>query len=348
MIDKEYCSNSYLIYRYIVREDVAFHESLKPNLFDTRIKRSPVKNSDDLDVVIRNVVNNALSKGKVALMLSGGIDSAILAKYLPEGTKTYTLKCIADGAEDETARAKVYADVCGLENEVIEVTWEDYQKYTPILMKHKGAPIHSIEPQIYKAALKAKRDGVDYLLFGENADLIYGGMDGLLKKDWTYQEFVDRYCYVKPDEVLKSGEMIYEPFDEFKINENGIDFVGFIHKHFYREACGSYTNACSTAGMKYLSPFTHTYLDTELDLERIRSGDTKYIVRELYNKLYPELKPAVKLPMPRPLEQWLKEWNGPTRCEFKKDCIKNLSANQKWMVYVLEMFLNMIDEQDVS
>lgn len=343
MTDKNFCMNSFLIYRYLIRDDLAFSSKMCPYLFDTGFARFPVANSDDLDGLIRRIINEALGRGKVGLMLSGGIDSAILAKYLPEGTKAYTLKCIAEGAEDESIRARDYAEMCGLEHEIVEVTWEDYQRYVPILMKRKGAPIHSIEPQIYKAALKAKEDGVDYLLFGENADIIFGGMDGLLKKDWSFREFSDRYCYVKPEEVLKEGSMIYDAFEEFRDGDK-IDFVAFINKHFYREACGSYTNACMAAGVEYLSPYTHSCLATEMDLERIRRGDTKYIVRELYHKWYPQYPAAVKLPMPRPVDQWLREWEGPVRSEFKENCIEKLDGNQKWMVYILEKFLNLVDE----
>lgn len=346
MVDKDFCMNSFLIYRYIVKDDVTFSSQYNVNLFDTKIRRVPVKNEDDLEEAILYTLNEKLKQGKVALMLSGGIDSAILAKYLPKGTKAYTLKCIADGAEDESTRAKTYAEICELDHEIIEVTWEDYQKYITVLMKHKGAPIHSIEPQIYKAALKAKEDGIDYLLFGENADIIYGGMDGLLKKDWSMNEFVERYCYVNPENVLVNGKFILEPFEEFRVENNKIDFVSFLNKYFYREACGSYTNACSTAGIEYVSPYTHTYLDCKLDLERIRSGDTKYIVRNLYKKLYPDFPAAIKLPMPRPVEQWLMNWAGPQRKEFKDNCILGLSGNQKWMVYSLEKFLNIIDEID--
>ncbi len=62
--------------------------------------------------------------------------------------------------------------------------------YTPLLMRHKGAPIHSIEVQIYKAAFMARQKGFTKMIFGENADIIYGGMDGLLSKDWLFGEFV--------------------------------------------------------------------------------------------------------------------------------------------------------------
>ena len=51
-----------------------------------------------------------------------------------------------------------------------------------------------------------------------------------------------------------------------------------------------------------------------------------------------------KLPMPRATEQWLSKWNGPVRDEFWQNCTKNMSGDQKWLVYCLEWFLNLLDE----
>ena len=59
-------------------------------------------------------------------------------------------------------------------------------------MKAKCAPVHSIEPQILQAALQAKKDGIEMMFVGESSDLIFGGMDGLLAKDWDFDEFVNR------------------------------------------------------------------------------------------------------------------------------------------------------------
>lgn len=344
MVDKKYCMSSYLIYRYIVKDGVDFFPNIPVRLFDTNFLRIPIGNSNELEKLIQSSIRETIKKKKAALMLSGGMDSAILARYLPKGMKAYTLQCIAENAESEVERAKNYADMNQLEHHVVDVAWEDYERYAPVLMKHKGAPIHSIEVQIYKAALQAKKEGIDCLIFGENADIIYGGMDGLLKEDWSPDEFINRYMYVDPRKVLYDGQLIRDPFMNF-VDENGtMDFVGFIQHHFYREACGTYTNACSTAGIEYFSPYTLSRLAVPLDLSRIRRGDTKYMVRELYRKLYPNVPAAKKLPMPRPMDVWMKNWKGPARAEFLPNCIQGLSGDQKWMVYALENFLNIVEE----
>ncbi len=343
MEDKCYCMSSFLIYRYIADERKTFKEGVNPYFFKANPNKFHINSVQDVSESIQRYIDEIVAAGgKIGLALSGGIDSAILAKFVPANTQTYTFRCVAPGSLDETSIAKNYADICSLPNKVIEVTWDDYMTVSPVLMKHKGAPIHSIEPQIYKAAIEAKKDGVTHLLFGENADIIFGGMDGLLAKDWTFDEFVQRYTYLDPRKILKQGEQILEPFEKYR-KGNNIDFYGFICDCFYYEANNSYDNACSTAGVQYSTPFNRMKLDFTLDYDRIRTGDTKYVLRELFNNLYPQLGQPVKIPMPRAVTQWLSDWEGPQRSEFIPHCADGLKGDQRWMIFILEMFLNLLD-----
>lgn len=346
MEDRDFCSSSFLMYRFIADESKTFKDGITPFFFKANPNKFVIHCLEDVEKSIQSYVNEIISDGgKIGLALSGGIDSAILAKYVPKNTPTYTFHCVAQGALDETPMAKRYAEICGLENKIIDVTWTDYLELSTILMNHKGAPIHSIEPQIYKAALEAKKDGVTHLLFGENADIIFGGMDGLLAKDWKYDEFVQRYMYLNPEIVLKNGKLHLAPFEKYRKGEY-IDFYGFIADYFYYEANNSYDNACTTAGVIYSSPFNRMKLGFELDYERIRRGDTKYMLRELFNKLYPDLGQPKKIPMPRAVTQWLHDWKGPKRKEFNPIKMDELKGDQKWMIFILEKFLNQIDSNE--
>lgn len=185
---------------------------------------------------------------------------------------------------------------------------------------------------------------MERFIFGENADIIYGGMDGLLKEGWLYGDFVDRYSYVQPYKVLKEPYMILEPFQEFE-RDGYIDGHDFINKYFRQEALGTYNNACETAGICFVGPYSETYLDGAIDYSRIRSGDTKYIVREAFRTLYPGEDMPAKIPMPRPVNEWFKDWEGPTRPEFWPHCTDHMTGDQKWMVWCLERFLNMIERE---
>lgn len=348
MEDRKYCSNSFLMYRYIADETKTFKSDILPYFFKANPNKYHISTVDDVEKSIKSYIQEIIDNGgKIGLALSGGIDSAILAKYVPAGTQTYTFHCIAPNALDETPMAKKYAEICGLPNKIIDITWVDYKKSAPILMQHKGAPIHSIEPQIYQAALMAKSDGITHLLFGENADIIFGGMDGLLSKDWTFDEFVQRYMYLDPQVILKDGKREMAPFEKYRCYDK-IDFYGFICDYFYTEANNSYDNACSTAGIVYSTPFNRMKLDFQLDFNRIRKGDTKYMLRELFNRLYPDLGQPTKIPMPRAVTQWLQNWEGPTRPEFNTISVQKLKGDQKWMIFILEKFLNLLDNGTIQ
>ena len=307
-------------------------------------ERCSICDSFDLERVLRQGVEWAVNNGRPALALSGGIDSAILAKMMPKGSIAYTFKCIVPGKDvvDETSQASRYATECGLEHRIVEVYWQDMIDMASTLMRHKGAPIHSIEVQIYKAALKAKRDGCDTLVFGESADVLYGGMSGLLSKDRTVGDMIDRYSYVLPYKVLRQSQLIIDPYIRWE-NDGYVDVHRFVGSTFFEESINSYENACATAGMKVSMPFSRTYLGTELDLERVRKGENKYLVREVFQRLYPGWEIPTKTPMPRPLNEWMRDWYGPTRPEFWPHCTEGMTGDQKWYVYILERFLNQID-----
>ncbi len=344
MVDKEFCMSSYLMYRYVYNKNISFSNDFELNIANMNYSRKPVKTASDLLDIIEETVNEAFNSGKTALALSGGMDSAIIAKFMPKKSKAVTFNCIVPGIKtfSEVQAAKYWAEQSNLDHEVIDIYWDDVERATDLLIRSKGAPIHSIEPQIYLAAKKLKDDGFENFIFGENADIIFGGMNGLLEKDWYFSEFVERYSYILPYKVLRNPKMPLAPFQEFE-KDGHIDGHEFINKYFRQESLGSYLNACKVADINFVGPFTKTYLDEKINYERIRSGDTKYIIREAFKKLYPNNDYPKKVPMPRPVNEWFANWEGPTHPAFLPHCIDNLTGNQRWMVWCLEKFLNLIE-----
>lgn len=344
-IDKEWCASSYLMYRTVARGDKCFAKGVEPRLYVDDFQKIKVHDAKELGDALQEILLEKTQGKKAALALSGGMDSAILARYMGGGTAAYTFRCVVPGMQvtDESARAREYAKAAGLDSRVVEVRWEDFERYAPLLMKHKGAPIHSIEVQIYKAALQAKKDGYDAMVFGESADINYGGMNRLLEKDWTIGEFINRYSYILPYVALKRGCVIIEPFEEFE-QDGMVDAFEFCRKYFLREAMGTYSNACECAGIELICPYVGTTLAVPLDYKRVRAGDSKYFVRELFGRLYGGKIPNEKIPMPRPMNQWLGKWAGPLRQEFWRHCTDGMTGDQKWMVWALERFFDLLDE----
>ena len=350
MIDKDYCLSSYIAYRYVWKDGVDFfagmkHSNVEPYPED---KKTLVKNAIDVDCAISLQVERLyLGYSSVGILLSGGMDSAILASYLKPGSHAYTFTSSETDIFDiEWERAEVYCRKWGLVHHKVNISPKDFEQLTPVVMARKCSPVHSIEPQIYKAALQAKEDGVEALLIGDAADFVFGGLDRLLSKDWDYEAFVKRYYTLDPELVLVNAIDVTEPFHKYRLDNNKIDFMGFMDDLCANESYSSYDNALKCADMPYLDPYESLIVSGGLDLGRIRSGESKYLVRELYAMKYPELAVPSKIPMPRPVDYMFKDWSGPVRSEFRTDIqMQSLTGNQKWQLWCADLFLNLNDPE---
>lgn len=342
-VDKHFCMSSYLAFRYIEKEGIDFypglhHENIKPIPDAQRII---VNTSDDIDREIGKQMEQFKDKKK-GILLSGGMDSAIVASYL-SGSDAYTFRFLGgDFQAEELARAEYYAEYCGLNLHYVDINWSTVIKHLDPVMKAKGAPVHSIEPQILQAALQAKTDGVEIMFVGESSDLIFGGMDGLLAKDWTFEEFLNRYIFTNPEDVLVEPVSMRYLFERYRVDGNKIDFLSFMDEVFSIESSSSYFNAFAVAGMPYYDPYAKLKMADKLDLYRVRHGEPKYLIRGLMEKKYPEIPVPNKVPMPRPVDEYFKTWEGTKRLEFRQDIdMSKFSGNQKWQLYCLERFLNL-------
>ena len=342
-IDKNFCMSSYMAFRYIERDEMDFylgmhHKNIIPIPDEHRIL---VHTSDEIDREIGKQIEKFKDKKK-GILLSGGMDSAIIASYL-SGSDAYTFRFL-DGEyqKEELKRAEYYSKYYGLTLHYVDINWETVVAHLKPVMKAKAAPVHSIEPQILQAALHAKSDGIEVMFVGESSDLIFGGMDGLLAKDWTFDEFMNRYIFTKPEDVLLEPVSMQYLFERYRIDEDKIDFLSFMDDVFSIESSSSYLNAFAVAEMPYYDPYAKLKMAEQLDLYRVRHGEAKYLIRELFHKKYPEIPIPNKVPMPRPVDSYFNTWEGPKRKEFRKNLdMSQFTGNQKWQMYCLEQFLDM-------
>ncbi len=343
MVDKNYCMSSYLVFRYIIDKDKEFAHSLKHRQYDLLddSRKTAVKNGKEIDNYLKQRIYGLKNK-KIGLLLSGGMDSGCLAPYL-QGCDAYTFRFESGLFSSEIERAKYYAKKWNLHLHYVDINWLSVERSIDKLMISKGAPVHSIEPQVYLAAIQAKSDGIQQIVIGDAADYIFGGMDKLLSKDWKYSEFKKRYTYIEPSDVLLNPVDMDLAFRRYK-KDDMIDYISLMHKYTDIESFASYENAFHVAELKYEDPYEHLKMAEPLDLTRIRNGESKYLIRELFKMKYPEIPVPEKIPMPRPVDFYFKDWSGPSRPEFRKDIdINKFTGNQKWQLWCLERFLNMID-----
>ena len=344
MIDKNFCMSSYLTFRYIENENKDFFPGMKHHIFspipgDKRIK---CKSAQDIDEAMKNTFKDI--QGKKGLLLSGGMDSAVLASYMPN-CDAYTFRFLnGNFQKDELNRAEQYAKKYNLNLHYVDIDWNTVKEHLEPVLRTKQAPVHSIEPQLLQAALQAKADGIEVLITGAISDLTFGGMDGLLSKDWTFDEFVKRYTFLNPIEVLKEPVSMNYLFEKYRQGEN-IDFQNFLFDISYVECEGAYDNAFNTAKIAYVDPYASLIMAEPFDLKRIRNGESKYYIRKLFSMKYPEIPVPEKVPMPRPVDEYFKDWEGPTREEFLPNLdMSKFTGNQKWQLYCLEYFLNLFEK----
>lgn len=179
------------------------------------------------------------------------------------------------------------------------------------------------------------------MVIGESSDLVFGGMDQLLGQEWLFDDFVDRYIFTEPKEVLSDPVSMKYLFERYRTGAGRIDYQKFMDEVYAVESLGSYWNAFGVVQMPYYDPYAGLTMADRLDLNRVRNGEPKYLIRELFAKKYPGIPVPAKVPMPRPVDRYFAGWEGPVRPEFRKDIdISRYSGNQKWQMWCLERFLN--------
>ena len=340
-ISKSYCMSSYLAFRYIEDDSKDFypglhHTNIKPIPSDQRI---PVRTPAEIGDSIRHQLEQFRDMKK-GVLLSGGMDSAIVASYL-SGSDAYTFRFLGGYFQrEELARAEYYAGRYGLRLHYVDISWDTVTRFLDPVMNAKAAPVHSIEPQIYQAALQAKADGVEVMFSGATSDLVFGGMDGLLSQDWTFDAFVDRYTFTKPEDVLREPESMRYVFEPYR-KGGMIDFTAFMADVSLTELLTSYVTTFKAAGMPYYDPYARLIMADPLDLTRVRNGESKYLIRALMKTRYPDIAVPDKVPMPRPVDSYFRDWSGPSRPEFRENLdMAKFTGNQKWQMYCLEEFLD--------
>ena len=122
MVDKNYCCSSYLALRSIEKDGVNFFEGLdhKNATITPLASRIQVGSAEEIDAELQKVFDT-LQGEKLGIMLSGGMDSAILASYMP-GSEAYTFRFLGgDFQRPELERAEYYAKVYDMKLHYVDI-----------------------------------------------------------------------------------------------------------------------------------------------------------------------------------------------------------------------------------
>jgi asparagine synthase (glutamine-hydrolysing) len=193
-------SNSFTISSFItpiyIDKNISFEDALQKygELFEKAIKRQ------------------LLADVEVGLLLSGGIDSALIAyyaqKYSDKPIKTFTIGFSEDDESDETLDAKETARILGTEHYEIKINDEQFESIFCKCIKIVEEPLGttSIIPMYYLNELVVNH-GIKVVLTGQGADEPLGG----------YTRYRGEMMYGKIPPVLLN---LFIPFSRLIKNES--------------------------------------------------------------------------------------------------------------------------------
>ncbi len=341
----------YLGLRHLPVEGLEWIPGVAPALPESIESTRRVSSSTEILESLNDLMPRTTGTG---ILLSGGIDSAILAALAEPGTPCFTISFDAPGAADESIAASTYASRWGHPHHIIRVSWDDYLTHTPMLMAHKKSPLHPVEVPLHVAAQHARGLGVQSLLVGNGADSTFGGMDKLLCPVWTYEQFIERYRFVDPALVLRAPMPIEDTFAPYRRKNEKSGNDGIAVQQFLREIHGqgivqSFENAIGSAGVDIVAPYEAMIHDGELDLDRIRAGEPKYLLQQVFRDLYATSTVPTKIPFARPMDVWMADWDGAVdQPLFRGDVaehVETMSGDARFLVWCLDRFITQLNEQ---
>ena len=258
----------------------------------------PIDFNDEVKRVDPDDIEERLKDKTKAILLSGGLDSSLLAAI--NKPQVAYVAHFPEIEHDEVKWAKIVAEHLDIELKIIDITRNRYLSTIEYLIKQKGDGLHPNEPCIYLLALQAKKDGYDKVALGSGADELFGGYTDLLINETKWmsdkETFMERYAYIKKDVPI--------PFKKWK--EWGMyRFLLEIHGAGLIDRA---VNACTVAGIEPIFPYLENGIPQLMWNAPIGQKIDKIILKEIANKYLPReiiYKEKVAFPTPWDIKEFM-------------------------------------------
>jgi asparagine synthetase B (glutamine-hydrolysing) len=207
--------------------------------------KSPIDFNNKVIRVNPNEIEKRLKCKGDAVFLSGGLDSSLLTA-INRPKMAYVARF--PGFDEEYIRASRVVGHLNIPLTSVMITRERYLSTIEFLISKKGDGLHPNEPCLYLIAKQAKKDGYKTILSGEGADGYFGGYTDLLSnEDKTMSnEMAFRLRYL----IFNTQDVI--PFEKWQ-KWGMYRFLIEVHEPALIDRA---YNACSSAGIKVLFPYT--------------------------------------------------------------------------------------------
>lgn len=301
----------------------------------------------------RNFLSDILSKTQnPALLLSGGMDSAVLVPFVPKNTTAYTI--FHEGLDySEVAIAKQYCDKFSIKHVAISIDPEESLNVVNDLILNKKMPLSPAEPMFHLAAKRAFLDGHSEVITGGGADAKFGGFTRFRRPitSTKYQRKLQER-YHKPRDILKKSVKLNYLFDQYAIpmlKERSLEYYLrtlsprkrdrciIDSKTFMREISVerfAYDNAISSAGCKHIAPFFNFLFDFD---EGLKMQKPKYFIQDLYESIY-GCEPPKKLGLQKPTFL-LSDYSPCNMALFRENIdTSEMSYPRKFLLFCLERY----------
>jgi hypothetical protein len=322
------------------------------------VARQNVSRVDGVDGAIHKIKEVIATLDNPALLLSGGMDSAVLLPFMPKDSTAYTI--YHERLEtNEVEIAKNYCHKFSIKHVAISI--DPYESLSIIdeLMINKKMPLSPAEPMLYLAAKQANLDGFKEVVSGGGVDTKFGGFTCFRRDHFSakYQEKLQRR-YLQPKNILQEICRLDHVFDQYlmpapkdKIMPDKIPMRRFLrsisprkrdrcivdYNRFLRELGVerfAFDNAIALAGCEHVAPFNQFAFDFDekLNLER-----PKYFIQNLYREIYNQEAPE-KLGLQKPTYM-LTDYSPSNFQLFRSDIdMSALKYPQIFLIYCLERF----------
>lgn len=293
----------------------------------------PVTREDEILDYLQSTLNNLPASS--GILLSGGIDSAILARFMPAGSMAYTIDYAEAENRSEFREAAQFL-AKDVRHQRVLVDRRQFFQAADDLVLRKRMPLVPHEAAVAVACQQARRDGVTHLVGGFGADTGLGGFSNYYRNR-RWEDFVTHMLpkFWNPAAVLNESSDVAWVARQY-VEEGTVDVQNFLKE------VGVEGNAVATAiqalGLTPVFPYADLRYSRRFDVDRLASGDTKYLLKSIFRRLYPNHAPARKFPLHVPYNQWMMGYQ-PSRQEFKSALkLQPDQGKRNALIYSLERY----------
>lgn len=287
-----------------------------------------------LDYIRARVSGIARDGGKIGCLLSGGMDSAVIAGFLPSGSIAYTFDYPEVSRCSEWLEARDFIKP-GVMHKKVTISKADFFNAASELTQLLKEPVVPHAPAIFLAAVQASQDGCTHLLNGVGADGRFGGFPELYKASRKNEFLVAlKKKFVDPETVMR------DPVDVTTLVEDYVTADIVDVQRYLVEVGTEGTAVADTIRCANITP-GNLFGEIQYGGSFIEEGLLgKKFIKRAFSIVWPSMAPRKKKALAVPYSKWLKSWQ-PTHPSIRSDSLSSegLRSKNRMQIFAVDLYL---------